>query len=252
MRSDIEDVVYLNWLVPHERVERWLPAPFKLARFGGLTPVSILSYSHRHFGPTILGPLRRLLPSPKQSNWRLYLARASGDTPAIYFLKTALGSAAHVAGARLVSNGLPAHLPEKLQHWREGSRVCTQMSPGDGSAPDLNAVVVETDRRQLPSAFGEHFESWEDAAAYLIEQGSARFTMPRYGEVLDSRIDIPIDVSSVRPCEVETCDSSWLRDVVGDAVPFAFVVPEVAFRAFGDRPVLRFRARLRPGTLDAR
>ena len=76
--------------------------------------------------------------------------------------------------------------------------------------------------------------------------------MPRYGEVLDSRIDIPIDVDSVRPCEVETCDSSWLRDVVGEAVPFAFVVPKVAFRAFGDAPVLRSQARLPPGTSDAR
>lgn len=252
MRSDVEDVVFLSWLVPHERVERWLPAPLKLARFGGLTPVSILSYSHRHFGPAILGPFRRFLPSPKQSNWRLYLDPDHGDTPAIYFVKTALGSAVHVAGARLMSNGLPAHLPEKLDHWREGSRVCTQILPGDGSAPDLDAVVREREGRQLPSAFGEHFGSWEVAVSYLVEQGGARFTMPRYGEVLDSRIDIPIDVASVRPCEVECCDSSWLRDVVGEAVPFAFVVPKVAFRAFGDAPLLRSRARLRPGISDAR
>ncbi|ARU05761.1 hypothetical protein CCO03_14665 [Comamonas serinivorans] len=80
LASDVHDVVYLNWLVPVAAAQSLAPPGLTLWQQGGWTPFTVLSYRHRHFGPAALGPLRRLCPSPRQSNWRLYLADLESDS----------------------------------------------------------------------------------------------------------------------------------------------------------------------------
>lgn len=76
LKSDVRDVVYMNWMVDTEHVKRWVPRGLELWSSNGLTPFTILTYRHGNFGPSALGPIRRLSGSPIQSNWRLYLQKS--------------------------------------------------------------------------------------------------------------------------------------------------------------------------------
>jgi hypothetical protein len=62
LQSDVVDVVYLTWLVPVERVRSHVPDAVALWQRDGLTPFTILTYQHRHFGPARLGPFASCSP----------------------------------------------------------------------------------------------------------------------------------------------------------------------------------------------
>ena len=71
MDSDITDVVYVNYLIEADRLERFVTAPLKLQRLGPgdrYALFTFLTFHHGHFGPRCFGPFRRLWPSPIQSN----------------------------------------------------------------------------------------------------------------------------------------------------------------------------------------
>jgi hypothetical protein len=214
MRSDITDVVYLNWWVPSERVRHLLPSPLVLDERDGMTALSILHYRHGGFGWAFLGPLRRLLPSPIQSNWRLYCQGGS-----IYFLHTLISSRGHALGARLFSDGLPAVFDGGMAHKRAGGELTVR-----ASEPHLDAVLTED------VSIGLHPDT-----SYLIEQNGAVDADAIWGVVRLSAIDIPIDIDTVRPAAVKRVESRALADIVEGCPCFAFVVPAVSFIAYGDR-----------------
>lgn len=81
LESDVRDVVYLTWLLPVAAVARLVPPGVALVSWEGMTPFTILTYAHGHFGPAAAGRLRCLFPSPLQSNWRLYVATIDGQAP---------------------------------------------------------------------------------------------------------------------------------------------------------------------------
>ena len=198
--------------------------------------LSILTYRHGGFGPVLLGPLCRLLPSPLQSNWRFNLAPTQGQQDAVYFFKTVLSSAPHVLGSRLLADGLPAHLAGTFVHQRDNDTIKTDIAPDGGSAPDLSSTVHVTDAKALPAAFAEHFASWDDTVRYLVEQNRAVAPIHRQGRVIESRIVIPIDVNDALPARA-VVESALVAPLIGDAEVFAFVVPTVDFRALGERVV---------------
>ncbi|MDF1665129.1 MAG: DUF2071 domain-containing protein [Planctomycetota bacterium] len=236
MKSDIRDVVYLNWMVPEERARRLCPKPLKLDVRNGKTAISLLTYQHGHFGPAFYGPLRKFLPSPCQSNWRIYVEpeNPQAKRDAIYFFKTTISGSPHAIGSRLMSDGLPSHLSDSFTHIREQDRVVTQMTPGHGSAPDLHSEVLCKTPAVLPDDFKEFFASWNDAVGYLVEQNRGVNVLSGMGEVLESRIDIPIEVSKVEPAQVKKYESQWLKELTAGCEVFAFVVPSVPFRALGE------------------
>ena len=237
LASDISDVVYLNWLVPVERVAALLPAPLRLDSFDGQTFVTVLTYRHNHFGPNLLGPLRRLMPSPCQSNWRLYVEPECDDAQrdAIYFFKTCLAHSFLVLASRLLSDGLPSQRPLKLEHHRNGDQFSSLIDPGVGSAPDLKSTVRVHDQRDLPLALGSVFTNWEEAVNYLVQQNRGINVLPAHGSIRESTIDIPISLDLVRPATLdEKIESRFLEKIVDGCEPFAFVVPQVNFRALGE------------------
>jgi len=237
LASDITDIVYLNWLVPKNRVEHFLPPPLQLDGYGDTTLLSVLTYRHGGFGPKLLGPLRRILPSPTQSNWRLYTLpeNETASRDAIYFFKTMIDSGLHVLGSRLFSDGLPSHLPLTLGHDQQDGRYETRIESGGGSAPDLHAAVVACESRALPSDLAQHFESWEAAVQYLIEQNRGVGVVASQGKVYESPIAIPLDVNDIIPAEVEFIQSDYLAELTEGCPPFAFIAPKVSFRAFRQR-----------------
>ena len=237
LASDITNVVYLNWLVPAERVAGWLPAPLQLHRFGNRTFVSLLTYQHGHFGPRFLGPLRRLLPSVCQTNWRLYIEPVVDDTSrdAIYFFKTALDHSGLAVASRCMSDGLPSHRPLRIDHRRSDDCVITDIDSGLGSAPDLKSTVRISEHRQLPVELMEHFSDWEHAVQYLVEQNCGVGVHPAQAGICQSKISIPIAIDTVQPADVVgTVESRFLETVIDGCACFAFVVPQVPFLALGE------------------
>jgi hypothetical protein len=57
--------------------------------FGRYALVSFLTYRHGHFGPRRFGPMRHLMPSPIQTNWRIYVRDLHTGREGVYFLTTA-------------------------------------------------------------------------------------------------------------------------------------------------------------------
>ena len=214
IRSDITDVVYLNWWVPTQRVRHLLPSPLVLGQRNGMTALSILHYQHGGFGWAFLGPLRRLLPGPIQSNWRLY---CEGNS--IYFIHTLVSSPAVAIGARLFSDGLPAVWDARLVHLRDGNQISIA-----ASRPDLEATVVEDPNLKL-----------HPDTKYLIERNGAIDSDPTWGVVRLSMIDIPINLDRVRPARVVHVTSHALDTIVEGCPCFAFVVPQVRFTAQGEQ-----------------
>src|SRR5689334_22130908 len=112
-RSDIRHVLYTNYLVPAAKVASLVPQGLTLQRIGrdgGYALLSILTYRHGHFGPRIAGPLRRLFPSPIQSNWRLYVSDPQTGQRGVYFLTNAVSGLPQALGARFLSEGMPMHV----------------------------------------------------------------------------------------------------------------------------------------------
>ncbi len=229
LRSDVTDVVFLNWLVPAERAQRLLPAGLELGCIGGRAAISVLTYTHGSFGPSAAGPLRKLLPSPRQSNWRLYVR----DRGSVYFVKAVLSSWVYTIGARVLSDGLPAHRAAKFEHgWADGE-IRTVIVPGNSHAPDLRSTARPTADRSLPGAWSEAFDNYDGALQYLIEQNRAVMPMPSMAAMVVSNIDIPIALSAVQPAAC-TVQSAWLEDLVEGCAPLCFIVPAVPFRALGE------------------
>ena len=80
LKSDVRDVVYLNWLIPEQRVAAWECERIKIKRWGEFVPLTVLTYKHHHFGPRMLGPMRACCLSPLQSNWRFYIESIDGES----------------------------------------------------------------------------------------------------------------------------------------------------------------------------
>ncbi len=168
--SDITDVVYVNYLVPAERLLPLVPEGLELQRLGpggGFALFTFLTYRHGHFGPRRLGPLRRLFPSPVQTNWRIHVLDPRTGLRGVHFVTNAIGNVVQALGARLMSEGMPMHVLARGEVLRtpEGA-IHVTLDPGAGTAPDAEldlgaagahrAAPRAVDRvlRELPRAAG--------------------------------------------------------------------------------------------------
>lgn len=233
LRSSVRDVVYVTWMVDAAAARALLPPGLALWEHGGKTPFTVLTYRHGHFGPAWAGPLRRLFPSPLQSNWRLYLAAPAG---AVYFVGNLMDSAVYVAGTRLFSDIMQTHLPARFEHGRAGEAVVTRIEPGQGSAPALAHEVEPAARRTLPPAFAEAFGTWEGAVAMLACQDLALGWSDRLGRLVEARIALPIpldEVQAMAPMGEVAC--SLLARLPAEGEPLCFLVPRVEFSVLDER-----------------
>lgn len=232
--SDITDVIYVNYLVEAERLESLRPEGLELQRLGPggrYALFSSLTYRHGHFGPRLLGPLRRLLPSPVQTNWRTYVRDPRTGAEGIYFVTTAIGSTLHALAARLMSEGIPMHA---LAHGavtagKDGSfRVV--LDPGAGSGPDADMALRPTTAPQpLPAPWDACFADYRALLAYCVPQDRALSAQPWYDRVTrqEIRLDIPLDTCEPLTGEVR---SRMAEALLGSAAPLCFRVPRVFFR----------------------
>jgi len=232
-RSNIQHVIYMNYLVPVERVRSLAPQGLELQCVGPdgrFAIFSILTYRHGHFGPRIAGPLRRLFPSPIQSNWRLYVTDPHTGKRGVYFLTTAVMSLPVALGARFLSEGLPMHTPRSADLRRTpGGAWLVSIDPGSGSAPDLAALLHHCEARPTTGPWASAFASYEEMLAYCVPQDRALSTQPWHAWVARQEIELGIPLAACQPLTGDV-SSQVVRTLVGDAEPFVFVVPSVFFR----------------------
>ncbi|WP_239645024.1 DUF2071 domain-containing protein [Comamonas sp. B-9] len=242
--SDVVDVVYMTWLVDEALAAPFAPPGARLWSYQGRTPLTVLTYRHGHFGPRWMGPLRRVMPSPLQSNWRLYLAEPLSDAPpvpTVAFVYNVMDSLAHVAGTRLFSDALPSHWPASFDFRVNPDEAIVDIAPGDGSAPRLAARAVRAGEAVLSPPWSGMFHGWSDAIVRLASQDAAVVEVPT-AEGAPARsalatIDLPVDVASVEPLllDTQTLDCPLLQRLDADPEALCFLLPSVRFSALSER-----------------
>ena len=242
--SDVVDVVYMTWLVDEALAAPFSPPGARLWSYQGRTPLTVLTYRHGHFGPRWMGPLRRFMPSPLQSNWRLYLAEPLADAPPIptvAFVYNVMDSLAHVAGTRLFSDALPSHWPAGFDFRVNADEAIVDIAPGDGSAPRLGARAVRAGDAVLSPPWSGMFDGWSDAIVRLASQDAAVVEVPTVegapGRSALATIDLPVDVASVQPLllDTQTLDCPVLQRLDADPEALCFLLPSVRFSALSER-----------------
>ena len=234
LMSDIRDVIYINYLVEADQLMPLTPAGLELQRLGPdgrYAMFSILTYRHGHFGPRFLGPLRKLAPSPIQSNWRIYVTDPRTKHRGIHFTTNAITSTPYAIGARLFSEGIAMHLLAHGNVQRDsGGTVDLLLDPGTGSAPDLRATLHPASVGDpLPSPFQDCFQTYAEFLAYCVPQDRAITPQPWYGRVARQEIVLGIPLDQCEPLAGEV-ESKAVREIVGSADPICFRVPMVTFR----------------------
>ena len=238
LHSDVRDVVYVSWLVDAAAAQKLLPPGVALWQRDGKTPFTVLTYRHGHFGPALPAPLRRLLPSPLQSNWRLYLDPTPPGAPAVpcvYFLKNIMDSLPHALGTRLFSDILPTHLAASMTLEVGATQAHCSIASGTGSAPALEVQADITMEHDLDADWQTLFGSWHAAVAFLACQDAAIAHVPRNGKLVFGEIELPVDVDQVQALTALHADCGMLRQLPPVSRPFAFLVPQVDFKALSER-----------------
>lgn len=232
MVSDITDVIYVNYIVPVERLLPLVPEGLQLQRLGtdgayGL--FTFLTFRHGHFGFRFLGPLRRLLPSPIQSNWRIHVRDPRTGVSGIYFVTNATTSTLHALAARLLTQGLPLHVLRAAELMGAGDgQVRLRLDPGTGSAPDALATLRPANTPELPPLFAACFASFTEFLAYCVPQDRSLSTQPHRQTVTRHEIDLGIPLGACEPLVGEV-DGRAARGIAGDSAPLCFRVPSLRF-----------------------
>jgi len=228
LESDVSDIVYLNWVIPSRVAGEEVPPGVRILDVGGATILTVLTYRHGGFGPSLLGPLRRL-----------YLAEVppgatAGNT--VLFLKNIFDSAIYAVGTRVFSDALPSHKALEFTHRKQGDRYVTSITAGMGSAPELSCVAAKSVSKELPTEFQRFFASWEQAVEYLCLQDAAICAVPGANRIAQAGIELPIDTSRVIPlAPVNYVPGVYLRRLQAEGAPFCFVVPSVKFKVLWER-----------------
>ncbi len=233
MRSDISHVVYVNYLIPAARAQEMVPKGLTLQRLGpdgAWALFSFLTYQHGHFGFAFLGPLRRLMPSPVQTNWRIHVAIPETNVGGIYFLTNAVTHVVPALSARLLTEGMPMHVLERgTVVRREDGGLSVALDAGAGSAPDAQLELRPGDAPELTGAWKECFPDWNAFLAYCVPQDRAISSQPLRGRVSRQEIDLGIPLSACVPL-AGSVTSRRAKEIAGDAAPLCFYVPSVNFR----------------------
>ncbi len=237
LTSNVTNVVYLNWLIPFEKIEHLVPPHVQLKIYGEQVLFTILTYKHGKFGPAFLKPFKKIMGSPLQSNWRFYIENNNDfgmQEPAIFFIRNCIDDRAYAIGSRVCSNILLTDLPNTFEHRLEKDCYTTHIQPGLSNAPDLFVRVKHTDAAAVPEKFKTLFPDTQALIRLLCEQEFAVAAQPDKDVYAVAQIKLVFDVQTIQLLEVLEYKSTWLDAVVGDSPCFAFVIPELHFTSLKD------------------
>ncbi|MEB3767034.1 hypothetical protein [Acinetobacter sp. MD2] len=243
LKSEVTDVVYLSWLVDADAVIAQYPDFVPFWQKDGKTIFTILTYQHHHFGLAFLGPLRKFFPSPKQSNWRFYLAPMQANKTVI-FEQVIVDQLLYVLGGRLASDVMPAQLAAQFEHCidsnAEYDEISTQIQLDEQYS--FSAQVRTVDQKQLPKTWQPFFNDWSTAVKFLVDQDHAWSQWSDdVGRLSQGNIEMPIQFEQISPAKVQQIQSpeilkQWTTQTEPEV--FAFIVPNLNFYVQGEQIVL--------------
>jgi hypothetical protein len=229
--SDATDVVYINFLVEASRLLPLVPRGLELQRLGPQNDYALftcLTYRHGHLGPSSLGPFRRLLPSPIQSNWRIYV-NLPNRCDGIYFVSTCINSTPHALTARLLAEGLPMHVSQVAKLGRAADdSISINLDPGAGTGPDLRATLKPSADKTLPTQWQACFTDYANFLSYCVPQDRALSCQLFYNRLTRQEISLGIPLESCISLTGQV-SSKTLERLVGKVEPVCFLVPRVKF-----------------------
>jgi len=171
-----------------------------------------------------------LLPSPLQSNWRICVSHPRTGSRGVYFVSTAITSTLHALAARVLSEGLSMHVPQRANLHREpDGTIHLTLEPGTGTSADVHAILRPTSDRSLPQAWLHAFSDYRDFLAYCVPQDRALSSQPWYGQVTRQEISLGIPLEACEPLHGKVV-SRTAQQIVGDGEPICFRVTKVNFR----------------------
>lgn len=228
LQSRVKNIVYLSWLVDIENVRSRYPKHVQLWGKQGKIIFTILTYQHEHFGFAFLGWFRKLMPSPKQSNWRFYIEPQQQDKTVI-FEQVVVDQKLYVLSGRLASDAMPAQFAQPFIHQKNNLQIHTQLHV-DERYQLSSTVEISTDQ-QLPQTWQGLFSSWDEAIRYLVDQDHAWVEWVDQPEKMSQGdIEMPFDFNQIQAAKVLDIHCPLLKDWgVNEQKVFAFVVPELDF-----------------------
>lgn len=230
--SDIEEVIYINYLVDADILEELVPKGLQLQRLGPNKKhalFSILTYRHGNFGPRFLGGMRKVLASPVQSNWRIHVRDRDG-VEGIYFVETVVNDTLVSFGGRFLAEGVPMHVASNaVVTTSNGNEFLVELKPGLGSAPDLTAKLKTCEKPQFSDAWLDCFGDFDSFLAYCVPQDRAMSTQSWYMQSTKQEINLGIPLNSCQPVSGEVVSDSVIRLIGNSSRPVCFRVPNVNF-----------------------
>lgn len=236
LQSQVNNIVYLSWLVDIEHVRQRYPDYVPLWEKQGKTIFTILTYQHQHFGFSLLGKLRKLMSSPRQSNWRFYLDGAYPKT--VVFEQVIVDQVLYVVGGRIASDVMPAQYASVFQHQQDKQhRIYTEIMVDTDYA--LMSEVQLIAEKQLPPTWQALFASWEGAVEFLVDQDHAWAEwVDQPSQMSQGDIKMPVQFQQIQAAEITKLQVPQLLQQFGldsEAEAFAFVVPELDFYVVGEK-----------------
>lgn len=256
LASRIEQVIYINYLLPAELLEPLVPPHLELQRLGpegNYALFTALSFRHHQFGPQLFGPLRKFMLTGFVSNWRIHVQDPVSKLSGIYFITNISDNLLMSLGARILSEAMPMHLAQScmMQELSEG-KFRLEIKPADGSAQDLQAdlELVETAEPSKPAdsskptdpaalaelscpgfdgAWLECFETFADFLAYCVPQERAIASQPFLNRISYQEIRLGIPLSECKPL-TGTISSQSISRLVLNTPPVIFLAPALEFR----------------------
>ncbi len=200
--------------------------PQRLGPDGQYALFTFLTYQHGQFG---FGALRRMLPSPVQTHWRIHVVDPRTQHRGIYFVTNAVTSTPVALGARMLTEAMPMHVLARAGVTRDADgAVRVSLVPGEGSGPDCEATLRPAKAPSLEGAWRECWHDYRTFLAYCVPQDRAMSSQPLRRRVSRQEIDLGIPLDACEPMAGEVV-SSAARAIAGEAELMCFRVPAVSF-----------------------
>lgn len=238
LRSDIENVIYLNWLIPKERIENLLPSNVKIEEHNGLVLLTVLTYKHGNFAPAILGRLRVFFGSPYQSNWRLYSSypweNRDSSEGTVLFIKNILSSFIYTIGSRIMSNVLQSQCAKIFNFKKNDNSYFVDINPGEANFPRLKFECKEESNWNFEDRYSEIFQNRTNLLKAICFQEYALTELPINNWLCRGRIKLEFDENEIKPLNLVSLEGTQFQQWIDGAPFFGFVIPHVKFTSLGE------------------
>ena len=226
MRSNIKEVIYLNWLIPVDIAYQYVPQNIKLIEKDGKTPYTILTYKHGDFGPVFLGFFRKFCFSPFQSNWRFYIeAIDSKKVPSgsVFFYKNFIGNTIYSWVINTFSKVLNTIKPKAISIVESKIMIESDLF--------FRAELIENDDSIYFKDFLNYYGTSSNLFEKLIEQQNAYSI--NCGRIGEGRLRL--DYKDLQIFGTSKIESNNLGSILNNLPCFAFKLMNVKLDIMSDK-----------------